>query len=563
MANLLESFARLLLPQREDYQLSSTFPDLQTQAERIWARTAGPRSWRRKTVTEALGVPSILSAVSLISATVGRLSLDAWQNGVQVIDRTRVPGLIVRPLPGATPRDFFLRTAFYQATRGEFWWFVAHRDGDGNADALFPIPPWEVTVTPNPDDRMRPTITWNGKVQRNEDMRHQIYMPDPADPTGFRGVGPLQLAGAAVSVAVEADAWAGNFFSGSMPSLVGTTDLDLDEIDLGKLDEQWREKDNNLPRWMGSGMKLEPPPYDAQKAQLTESRQFQVGEVARLFDMPGPLLEYQMSGQSLTYRNESDIWTDFQQRCLTPHYLEPIEQEISDLLVRSYTAKFNVWELTKADILTRYQVYESGVTKSGILSVEAAQRMEGLAPGDVNFAAVPPSPPSTITPIPRVMGESGPARCVKCSKHLADSAPPGWSTTCPRCKTANSVPFDAVVRPETMPAAPSQIFVLNQMPEQPVTIADGAIRVDAQLASPDMSVMERIAQQQVESLQLMREVAGREQVAPVVNVAPAEVHTQSFTEAIVNLRDLITAPRTRTILRDKDNNIIGSREEIA
>lgn len=435
--NTLERLARLFLPQREDFQ-TLALPDIETQAARIWARTAPSRSWRRASVTEAMGVPAILSAVSLISGTVGRLSLDAYQNGVQLFDRTRVPQLMVRPNPRTTPREFFLRTAYYQASRGEFWWYVAHRDGDGNADALYPVPPWEITVEANPRDRLRPTIMWLGTVMRNEDMRHQIYLPDPNDPAGVRGVGPLQLAGAAVSVAVEADAWAGNFFAGKLPSLVGTTDQDLDENDLKALDEQWREKDNNLPRWMTMGMKLEPPPYDAQKAQLTESRMHQVGEVARMFDMPGPLLEYQMSGQSLTYRNESDIWTDFQQRCLSPHYLEPIEQEMSDLLVRSLTARFSTWELTKADILTRYQVYESGITKSGVLTVEAAQRMEGIAPGDANYAPVPAPPPSAVTAIPATLSRvMDGVRCLSCKRLLAEQVTPPFLIKCSRCGTVN------------------------------------------------------------------------------------------------------------------------------
>ena len=99
------------------------------------------------------------------------------------------------------------------------------------------------------------------------------------------------------------------------------------------------EKPNNLPRWLTSDMTLSEVPINPQKAQLTEIRQIQVGEVARMFDMPGPMLEYQMSGSSLTYRNEEDIWTDFQRRCLSPHYLEPMQQEMSDLLTRSMTCQ--------------------------------------------------------------------------------------------------------------------------------------------------------------------------------------------------------------------------------
>lgn len=438
MNNPLTTLARWFVPQPEDFQNRSIdFPSFQTQLAAIRTAQAQARPWRQAGVTEALGVPAILAAVSLISNTVGRLSMEAYQEGRLVTDRLQIPRLIVRPNPKTTPREFFRDTAFYLSTRGEAWWWVAHRDVDLAPDALFVVPPWQVVVEANQRDQQNPKVTWLNRVMDNRDMRHITYLPDSMN---LRGVGPLQLAGAAVSVTVEADNWAANFFSGSLPSMVGTTDQDLDEIDLRNLDAQWLEKPSNLPRWMTNGMTMQAAPFDAQKAQLTESRQHQVGEVARMYDMPGPLLEYQMSGSSLTYRNEEDIWTDFQRRCLSPHYLEPIEQEISDLLTRSITAKFNTWELTRADMLTRYQVYESGITKSGVLTVDDARRMEGLAPGDVNYMPVPPSPPSSdYGPVPFQMlsRSQQDVRCLNCKRLLAQQVTPPFIIKCSRCGTLN------------------------------------------------------------------------------------------------------------------------------
>jgi HK97 family phage portal protein len=571
MANLLSSIARLLLPPREDFQtLAVNFPDLEAQAARIWARTAGPRAWRPASIPEALGVPSILSAVSLISGTVGRLSMEAYQNGTLILDQTKTPRLIVRPNPRSTPREFFMLTAFYQATRGEFWWWVAHRDVDGNADALYPVPPWEVTVKPNPADRMSPYIyvPWIKGAVPNQDMRHQIYLPDPRDPTGTRGVGPLQMAGAAVSVAVEADAWAGNFFSGKLPSIVGSTDQDLDENDLVALDQQWSAKANNLPRWLSLGMELKEPPYNAQKAQLTESRQFQVGEVSRMFDMPGPLLEYQMSGSSLTYRNEADIWTDFQQRCLSPHYLEPMQQEISDLLVRSISAKFNTWELTKADQLTRFQVYESGITKSGMLTVEDARRMEGLDPGDVNFAPVPQSPPSANV-VPFKAASLSDVRCQNCNKHLADTAGPGWSTTCPRCKTLNSIPVEMQARNLEQPQ-PQPVINVHPAPvnvEAPqITFERGAFEAADLSSLGEAAIMAKTAAasaQEASTAAQSASAAALEASEAAKIPSPVHVDTGSFVEAIADLKRMLSEPRVKKVLRDKNDKIIGIVEEIA
>jgi HK97 family phage portal protein len=347
-------------------------------------------------VDEALSVPAIWSAVTLIANTVGSLSMEAYRQGVLVTDATQTPRLIQRPNPFTTPRVFFRDTAFHLATRGEAWWWIPTRGSDGEALALYPIPPWEVTVEANQRDRTRPTIRWGNREMPNEDIRH-LTMIGGRD---GRGIGPLQKCGSAMSVTVEAQAWAANFFSGSLPSLIGTTDQDMDENELRALDEQWREKPPNTPRWLTNGMDLKASPVSPENAQLTEARNHQVGEAARMFQMPGALIEFQMDGSSITYQNQQDIWSDFQRRCLSPNYLEPIEQEMTDLLTRSTTARFNLKQLLRADPKTRFEVHKTAI-ETGIYDAETAAREEGYAPGGVDFAPVPFAPPQAVpAPIP-------------------------------------------------------------------------------------------------------------------------------------------------------------------
>lgn len=431
--NFLTSIARAFVPSREDLRyrigpLDGDFPSMEQQLAAIRRQFDSPRAYRPASVREALGVPAILDAVSLIANTVGTLAIEAFRNSAR-LPVEEIPRVLIRPNPYTTPGEFYRDLAYYQATRGEAWMWVASRDLDDVADALYPVPPWEVRVEPNERNRLFPSIYWNDRLMPSRDMRHITYLPE-----GLRGVGPLQLAGAAVSVTVEADQWAANFFSGSLPSIVGQTDMDLDEDDLIALDKQWLEKPNNMPRWLGGGIKLGEPPYNAQKAQLTESRQHQVGEVARMFSMPGALLEYNMPGSSLHYQNDTMIWTDFQRRCLSPHYLEPIEQALSDLLTRSTVARFNLDQLLRADPKTRAEYYDK-VVPLGFPSEEMLRR-EGVTAGNVDVAPVPPTPSSAIPPVLAYQRTAIPeGRCPKCRKRLAEAAPPGWRTTCPRCGT--------------------------------------------------------------------------------------------------------------------------------
>ena len=86
-----------------------------------------PRPWRVAGLQEALGVPAIFRAASLIANTTGALSMEAFRKDGTKLDNNARPRVIVRPNPFTTPRDFYRDTAWAMATRGEAWWWVAKR----------------------------------------------------------------------------------------------------------------------------------------------------------------------------------------------------------------------------------------------------------------------------------------------------------------------------------------------------------------------------------------------------------------------------------------------------
>ena len=447
---LLSDLGRLLLgdlPADQTVTRSAAYDAYPSFEDQLAAVQRRRQLHRGTSVPEALGVPSIFGAVSLISNTVGSLSLEAFRKGNR-LPQDNAPRLIQRPNPFTTLRIFLRDTAFHLATRGEAWWWIAVTDPiDGSPMSLVPVPPWEIIVNRNDRDRLRPEIRWGDRVMPNDRMRQITYLPDHE---GLRGVGPLQLCGAAVSVAVEAQEWAANFFTGSIPSIIGTTDQDMTEDELAQLDRQWNEKAPNLPRWLTNGMTMSESPFDPDKAQLTEARADNVGDVARMFNMPGSLIEYQMSGSSLTYQNQQDIWDDFARRCLSPHYLEPIEQEMSDLLTRSTVSRFNLKQLLRASPKERMEVHRTAI-ETGIYGPEVAAQEEGYVPGNVDYAPVPLAPPQAIPS--SLPGDRGPmgaptvmtpllrtalqAQSVRCPNGhlLAELASPPYRFTCFRCKS--------------------------------------------------------------------------------------------------------------------------------
>lgn len=395
-------------------------------------RQSAVRPWRPSTLREALGVPAVFSAVTMISNVVASLTLKAYYNGSPVPDDER-PRVIVRPNPFTTAREFLRELAYSQATRGEGWIKVAKRDGDGNAMSVLPLFAPEVQIEDN-GDPLRPTIRWRGQAQDNDDMRQIILSREPPS---LRGQGPLQVCGAAISVAVEAQEWAANFFADNgVPSINLHSEPELTAGEAQALREQWLNTPPNTPQVTSGPLTLREVGANVPAAQMLDSRLMSVGDVARMFQMPGSLLEYSTPGSSLTYQNIATEFDKFLRGCLLPNYLEPIEQAMSDLLPRSWVCRFNTDALLRADIKTRFEVYESAITKSGVLTVEEARAKEGMAPGDIENAPVPFAPPqalpSSIPPGPPITLAD--FRCPSCHRKLAEQAGSGTQITC-RCGT--------------------------------------------------------------------------------------------------------------------------------
>jgi hypothetical protein len=206
------------------------------------------------------------------------------------------------------------------------------------------------------------------------------------------------MCGAAISVTVEAQEWAANFFAGDPSTTELKSMVDVTEEEAVALKAQWLESGtSNLPRVTNPTLEWKDHQVDPLSAQMTEARTHQDGESARMFGIPGKLLEYAAPGSSLTYQNIAEVFTDFVRSCLSINYLEPIEQALSDLLPRTTAARFNVEGLLRADIKTRFAVYESAVKVFGAEEgAQYAREREGLSPGNPEMAPTPFVLPAAI-----------------------------------------------------------------------------------------------------------------------------------------------------------------------
>jgi HK97 family phage portal protein len=441
-------FLSIELQQDPAVMLSTPFED---SVDRIIHRREHPRqgAWRIPTVREALSVPPIHRAVSLIASTTGMLSMQAFRNGEAMDDP---PRLVVRPDPDEAPGTFYASTAANLAKHGEYVWYIASFDGDGNAAALVNVPLYELHVDANAENRRRPRYQW-GKIEStrwtptNPTGRfvHRKYAL--TDPLSLRGEGPLQMARAAVSIAVESQTWAANFFGDggfgrdvvkyagyldpTLKDELGNPDPDTGLSEADRFRAQYMSRDNNVPLVIDQAIEsITHPTIDQQTAQMMDARLHQRGDAALMFGIPGKFAEYVQSGTSLTYQTLESALKDLVVTCLQPLYLEPIEQDMSDLQTRTTVTRFNVKGFLRADPKTRAEIYQI-LVPLGVMTVEQAQEEEGYRPGDVEYAPVPFSP---VTPVPIRAASLG-VRCPSCNKLIARALGPGSELDCPRCKS--------------------------------------------------------------------------------------------------------------------------------
>jgi HK97 family phage portal protein len=343
------------------------YPGLTEQLLRIQGLSS--ESWYPPSIREALSVPAVFRAVTMISNLVGSLTMQAWRNG-RVLEGQQVPTLVSRPGVFQTPRDFFRDSAYCLATRGEYLWWIVDRDDDGLAKRLMLLPPHEVTVRWNQRMPLLREYEWRNRKIDADDIEHGTFSREPGT---LRGQGPLQLCGAALSAAVEADERAARFFQrGGVPSVVLKVMQTLSETDAANLKRQWLEVEGNEVRVAAGGADPQPFQVDPESAQLLDSRKYSAASVATMFGMDADLLNAAVSGSSLTYQNVGQRLDNFIRTTLGPNYLEPIEHGISERLSRTTVGRFALQTFLRADVKTQAEVYAT-LIGAGVEADRAAE----------------------------------------------------------------------------------------------------------------------------------------------------------------------------------------------
>lgn len=337
--------------------------------------------WPKLGIRDALSVPAYGRAVGLIASVIGSLPLRSYYDGA--LEPT--PRILARPDPFQLGRDFYFGAGWNLASRGTAILYAAAVDADGAPLSILNLPTSECQIEWD-DRKIERRVRWRDRDLAPERVRIvRLY----ADPETAWGIGPLQLTGAAITAAAEADEWAARYFAESgviathLHSQAKLTDTEADAIR-----QRWIEGSSSVRVTSGGLLTATPLTTAPKEAQLLDARMHSRGEAAVMFGMPGKLLEYVEQGSSLTYQNVGDLMTEFVRTTLAPLYLTPLEDAMTDFMVRRRTARFDLDELQRADPKTRYEIHAIAIDK-GIYAADYAAVLEGIKPGAESTAPVP------------------------------------------------------------------------------------------------------------------------------------------------------------------------------
>jgi len=339
-------------------------------------------------VTEegSLSMSAVWRATALISQLGGALPIAVYEadSGVRATSQ-----LLSNPHPDMTPYELW-RVGFVHRCLWGNSYHQKIRDSGGRIRWLYPLSPWRIKVgkARKPAEN-NPT----GKVFEFTDDAGEKVPLTPYEVLhipglgydGVCGVSPVRAASQAIGLALAAEKAAAKLFgSGNLLSGLLQTEQRLTQEQAETLQERWRSKFAGVDRAyevavLDSGAEFSSMTMPNSDAQMLESRDFSVTELARYFGIP-PYLMFQTDKSTSWGTALEQQATGFVKFDLHPGWLAPAEQRITkELLPSDRRAKYNLEGLLRGDTQSRAEFYRV-MREVGAFSANDIRELEDRTP---------------------------------------------------------------------------------------------------------------------------------------------------------------------------------------
>jgi len=258
----------------------------------------GARSDAGVAVTEqrVLGLPAYFRALAITAGTLATLPLHMYREGDR--DKVAKPPVLVKPNPRQTEVEWRVTRLLHALAWGNSFGRKV-RDGSGQVREVWPVHPSRCRVeeveptAAAPDGKLFLLQTKHGQVRRtSHDILHLPYM----SMTGVEGIRPLEIFRQSLGIAIAGDDSAAHFYgNGSQLAGILSTDKKLEEGSATALKKRWRDLTAGVDHAgdiavLDNGAKYAPIAIPPKDAELLGSRQWSVGELARMVGTPPHLI---------------------------------------------------------------------------------------------------------------------------------------------------------------------------------------------------------------------------------------------------------------------------------
>lgn len=492
------------------------------------------------TQDNSLKIAAVYASVRLLTDTVSMLPFDTFRriNGDRVPFRPK-PMWVENPEVGVNREDHLQQVMVSLLLNGNAFIRI-FRDTSGEVVALTVLDPLRVIVERNPQTReIQYRITQLEVIIPRAEIMHITELKKPGQ---LRGVSRIDEVKQSLGLTSALDEFAARFFG------QGSTTSGLIEYPGALNQEQAKSmvdafesahrglKRSHRPGVLFGGAKFTKTGVDPNEAQMLQSREFQIAEIARVFRIPPHMLGITTPG-AMSYASLEQNSINFVTYTLNP-YLSKIEAAYSALLPAEAFVKFNTNALLRGDTATRFAAYNSAL-QSGWLSINDIHRLEDLQPVEGG----------SVYRVPLANVDLAAANLVETDKRI---------TMAVRLVQAGFDPSESLaaldlpnIEHTGLPSVQLQ-GAAQISPLDPPAAYDVGARTDFNSVTGEMTI--RIPAPTVEF------------PAPIVNVETPNIYVDA---PIINLpapEVMIEAPQQKrtkkTVQRDENNRIVSVTEEV-
>ena len=334
-------------------------------------------------INNATQIGAVYACTRLLADTISSLPVDTFirRDGNRLPFRPE-PAWVYEPEgPGSSRVEYYKQVVVSMLlSHGAVIQII--RGGNGDVVALQPLDPTRVTVRRNAATRGREFVI-DGKTVLPGDQ--VLYICEMRKPGSVMGTSRIEEVKNTLGLAKALDEFASRYFSnganaGGIIEFPGnlTQEQAKDVVEAFEAGHKGLRK-SHKPGVLSGGAKFQKIGSDAEQAQMLESRQFAVEEIARVFRVPPSMIGSLMPGAA-SYASVEHNAIQFVRYSLTP-LITAIEEAHNRLLTGDAFMRVNMDGLLRGDSATQAQVFSTAM-QAGYMSVNDVRGLMDMRPVD-------------------------------------------------------------------------------------------------------------------------------------------------------------------------------------